>query len=135
MKVAYNNGLGDFKMANLARLQAISDIRDVDSDGDLDVIGHDLTWYENRPVGDANGDGKFDSSDLVQVFQSAEYEDDVPGNSTFQEGDWNGDGDFNSSDIVAAMQVGNYLKEAQKRIRVAFHTNGKDKNEKRALLA
>ena len=112
MKVAYNSSLGDFEMGNLAGLQAISDIRDVDGDGDLDVIGHDLTWYENRPMGDANGDGKFDSADLVQVFQSAEYEDDVPGNSTFQEGDWNGDGDFDSSDLIVAMQGGTYRHSA-----------------------
>ena len=53
--------------------------------------------------GDANGDGVFDSSDLVLVFQSAEYEDDIEDNSTFAEGDWNGDGDFTSSDIISCI--------------------------------
>ncbi|MCA9198017.1 MAG: hypothetical protein KDA87_10780, partial [Planctomycetales bacterium] len=61
-----------------------------------------------RVVGDVNRDGKFDSSDLVRVFQSADYEDDVQGNSSFDQGDWNLDGDFNSSDFVLAFQIGHY---------------------------
>ena len=108
LRVAYNDGNGDFPSTRSLGIKSIKELRDVDDDGDLDIIGHDLTWYENRPLGDANGDGLFDSSDLVQVFQSAEYEDDVLGNSTFQEGDWNGDGDFDSSDLVVAMQRGDY---------------------------
>ncbi|MCA9213464.1 MAG: lamin tail domain-containing protein, partial [Planctomycetales bacterium] len=44
-----------------------------------------------RP-GDVNGDGVFDSSDLVAVLQAGEFEDAIDGNSTFAEGDWNGDG-------------------------------------------
>ncbi|MFC1758408.1 FG-GAP-like repeat-containing protein [Planctomycetota bacterium] len=130
MNVAYNNGLGDFQMANLAQIWAISEIRDVDGDGDPDVIDHDLTWYENRPVGDANGDRRFDSSDLVKVFQAAEYEDDVPGNSTFQEGDWNGDGDFDSSDLVVAMQNGSYSDAARpKKTLAAFDGLFRDKKK------
>ena len=62
--------------------------------------------------GDSNGDGLFDSSDLILVFQAAEYEDGIAGNSTFAEGDWNGDGDFDSSDIILAFQTGMYEKEA-----------------------
>ena len=56
--------------------------------------------------GDANGDGRFSSEDLVAVFQAGEYEDGVDGNSTFAEGDWNGDGDFNSRDFVFAFIFG-----------------------------
>ena len=48
----------------------------------------------------------FDSSDLVLVFQQAEYEDDIAGNSGWEEGDWNGDGDLDSSDLIAAFQHG-----------------------------
>ena len=59
--------------------------------------------------GDANHDGVFDSADLVQVFQAAEYEDDTPGNSVWEEGDWNGDGDFTTSDLVVAFQTGGYV--------------------------
>jgi hypothetical protein len=62
--------------------------------------------------GDANHDGVFDSRDLVQVFQAAEYEDSLPGNSTWEEGDWNGDGDFGTSDLVLAFQTGGYIAAA-----------------------
>jgi hypothetical protein len=55
-------------------------------------------------VGDSNRDGFFNTKDLVDVFIAGEYEDDVPGNSTWEEGDWNGDGDFNTSDLVVAFQ-------------------------------
>ncbi|MCA9215014.1 MAG: tandem-95 repeat protein [Planctomycetales bacterium] len=59
--------------------------------------------------GDANGDGKFDSEDLVLVFTAGEYEDGIAGNSTFEEGDWNGDGDFTSSDLVFAFMTQPYI--------------------------
>ena len=58
--------------------------------------------------GDSNGDGLFNSSDLVFVFQAAEYEDGIAGNSLFEEGDWNGDGDFTTADFVFAFEFGNY---------------------------
>lgn len=61
------------------------------------------TW-----MGDVNLDGGFDSSDLVQMFQRGEYEDDIPGNSTWADGDINGDGDFTSADFVAMFDVGGY---------------------------
>jgi hypothetical protein len=67
---------------------------------------------DGRVVGDANGDGRFDASDLVKVFQTGEYEDGVPANSTFEEGDWNGDSDFDSSDLVEAFQAGTYAGSA-----------------------
>lgn len=38
-----------------------------------------------RIPGDSNGDGIFNSSDFVLVFMAGEYEDDIPGNSTFEE--------------------------------------------------
>ncbi|MCA9212033.1 MAG: lamin tail domain-containing protein, partial [Planctomycetales bacterium] len=65
-----------------------------------------------RVPGDSNGDGIFDSSDFVLVFQAGEYEDGIAGNSTFEEGDWDGDGDFTSSDFVFVFTVGNYVAEA-----------------------
>jgi ELWxxDGT repeat protein len=55
----------------------------------------------DRIPGDANGDGIFDSGDLVQVFQRAEYEDGIPTNSTFEDGGWNGDQEFDTGDLVA----------------------------------
>jgi hypothetical protein len=60
-------------------------------------------------AGDANHDGVFNSSDLTLVLQAGEYEDNLPGNSTFEEGDWNGDGDFTSADLILAIQAGTYV--------------------------
>ena len=45
---------------------------------------------------------------FVTVFAVGEYEDAVPGNSTWADGDWNGDGDFTSSDFVKAFSDGGY---------------------------
>ena len=70
-----------------------------------DIVG---THY-----GDANLDRRFNSGDLVQVFQSGEYEDAVLGNSTWSEGDWDGDGDFTTSDLVLAFTSGSYVAAAR----------------------
>jgi hypothetical protein len=70
-----------------------------------------LKWFENhanRRAGDFNSDGIFDTSDLTFVFQAGEYEDDIVGNSTFEEGDWNGDGDFTTADLVAIFVLGEF---------------------------
>ncbi|MCA9217393.1 MAG: VCBS repeat-containing protein [Planctomycetales bacterium] len=72
---------------------------------DLRFFVHEII---RSSVGDSNLDGVFDSADLVAVFSSAEYEDNIAGNSTWAEGDWNGDGDFDTSDLVWAFQVGVY---------------------------
>jgi hypothetical protein len=87
----------------------------LDGDGDIDVLSasHNdakFAWYENLlpHPGDANRDGRFNSTDLVQVFQAGEYEDGIAGNSTWEEGDWNGDKEFDSSDLVAAFEQGLY---------------------------
>ena len=66
-----------------------------------------------RIVGDSNGDGIFNSSDLVLVFAAAEYEDDIENNSTFETGDWDGDGDFTTSDFVFAFRAGRYSAAAK----------------------
>ena len=60
--------------------------------------------------GDSNGDGIFNNSDLILVFQAGEYEDGIAGNSTFQEGDWNGDGEFDSGDLVFVFEAGTYTE-------------------------
>ena len=75
------------------------------SSADLDTWVRDLrqTYF-----GDANLDGIFASSDLVNVFTAGEYEDDVALNSTWATGDWNADGEFTSSDIVKAFEDGGY---------------------------
>jgi hypothetical protein len=58
--------------------------------------------------GDANGDGVFDSADLVQVFQAGRYEASPAQPVTFAEGDWNLDGRFSSRDLVMAFQAGSF---------------------------
>lgn len=85
---------------------------DVNSDGSVDqadrtVWVNDLrsTWF-----GDSNLDGEFGSGDLVTVFNAAEYEDEIPMNSTWSTGDWNGDGDFDTSDLVVAFTAAGYEK-------------------------
>jgi hypothetical protein len=67
---------------------------------------------ESSLPGDSNRDGKFNSQDLVLVFQAGEYEDETVGNSTWEEGDWNADRDFNTTDLVLAFQYGRYSAEA-----------------------
>jgi hypothetical protein len=100
------------------------EIRNV-ADNDLDAWNQAAAWTASTiaggspgrhpshgVVGDSNGDGRFNSSDLVSVFIAGKYEDDIPGNATFSEGDWNGDGDFTTRDLVYAFQFGNYLPNA-----------------------
>ena len=58
--------------------------------------------------GDANLDGKFDTSDIVQIFKAAEFEDGIAGNSTWFEGDFNADGDFDAKDLELALRLGKY---------------------------
>ena len=70
----------------------------------------------NTLPGDANLDGVFNSSDLVQVFQRGTYEAGVAGNSSWADGDWNCDGEFSSGDLVAAFQAGGYRVNAVRRV-------------------
>jgi hypothetical protein len=77
--------------------------------GDRDVWVHTLAEMH---YGDANLDGQFDSYDLVLIFQSGEYEDQVIANSTWATGDWSGDREFSSQDLVLALQDGGYTRQA-----------------------
>jgi hypothetical protein len=77
--------------------------------------------------GDWNGDGDFDSHDMVmafqadhvddrrfdwlgldELFQAGKNEDSIRDNSILEEGDWNGDGDFDSGDLVLAFQKSDF---------------------------
>ena len=69
------------------------------------------TWF-----GDANLDGKFNTGDLVAVFQSGQYEDTSVRNSGWATGDWDGDGDFTSSDLVIAFGDGGYEQGPRPRL-------------------
>ena len=60
----------------------------------------------NSSLGDANLDGRFNSSDLVQVLSAGKY--DAPLDSTWSEGDWNCDRRFTTHDFVVALSHGGY---------------------------
>ncbi len=62
--------------------------------------------------GDANLDGRFNSSDLLQVFVAGQYEDSHLNNADWATGDWDCDGEFTSSDLVAALRHGTYTPNA-----------------------
>lgn len=78
----------------------------VDDQGRNPANRASTSWSMNP--GDANRDGLFSSSDLVQVFVMGEYEDASTNNSIWSDGDWNLDGEFTSADLVIAFQSGGY---------------------------
>ena len=85
---------------------------DLNGDGIVDLADRDLLLaMMGSTMGDANLDGIFNSSDLVDVLIAGEYEDDIQGNSGWAEGDWNCDGDFNTQDFVAALERGTYTSD------------------------
>ncbi len=89
--------------------------QDVDCDGYTNVeefLNRTIPVADPPLIGDSNGDGVFDSGDLVKVLQADKYDDGIDGNATFEEGDWNQDGDFDSSDLVLAFQSGHYVAAA-----------------------
>ena len=81
---------------------------DVDQSGIIDSQDQ-IRWVKDLKqtwFGDANLDLEFNSSDMVQVFQSGLYENiEYAG---WSDGDWNGDGLFSSADLVTAFQDGGY---------------------------
>ncbi|MFC1758304.1 hypothetical protein ACFL2H_05995 [Planctomycetota bacterium] len=109
----YDESFDTFDLAILANdLGSSEPRRDLNKDSvvdskDRDHWVHDIakTYY-----GDANLDGEFNTADLVSIFNAAQYEDDIVGNSTWETGDWNLDGDFTTADLVLAFQDGGYEK-------------------------
>lgn len=85
---------------------------DLDESGDTNF--EDLRFMIDQVIrsyfGDANLDGEFNTSDFILVFQENEYEDGIPGNSTWSTGDWNGNGDFETGDFILAFQSDGYEK-------------------------
>ncbi len=79
-------------------------------DGDRDemVFGVLQTTY-----GDTDLNGIFNSEDFIRVFVIGQYEDEIPGNSSWSSGDWNADGDFTTDDVVLSFQAGGYVAEAR----------------------
>ncbi len=83
---------------------------DLNDDGTLDSSDVRV-WVEDLKgtwLGDANLDGEFNSSDLVQIFENGQYEDGIALNSTWATGDWNADAEFDSGDLVFAFAGGGY---------------------------
>jgi hypothetical protein len=81
---------------------------DVNHDGTVNEHDRRL-WVaalNHTYFGDANLDGQFDSTDLVEVLASGTYEADV--DSSWATGDFDGDRRTNSSDLVIALADGGY---------------------------
>jgi hypothetical protein len=76
---------------------------------DQQVWVHDLkkTWY-----GDANLNGEFNATDLMQVLEAGRYE--TQAYAGWAEGDWNGDGVFDTGDLVKALDGGGYEQGPRK---------------------
>ncbi len=103
---------GDVDLFCAAMRSAEPDRRfDFTGDGVVDESDRDqfILRMLDSTYGDANLDGMFNSSDLVQVFVQGEYEDGMDNNSGWADGDWDCDGEFSTSDLVLAFQSGNYL--------------------------
>ena len=61
-----------------------------------------------RPLhaGDANGDGEFNTDDIILVLAGNKFESNQP--ATWQQGDFNRDGVFGTRDIIEALALGEY---------------------------
>jgi hypothetical protein len=79
-----------------------------DSQVDQDDLLYLVEDLLGTSIGDANLDGRFDSSDLVVVFQAGVYESGQPGSADWFTGDWTCDGFFDTSDLVFAFARGDY---------------------------
>lgn len=82
---------------------------DFDMDGDVDLLSPSFSWWENRPTGDSNGDGVFNSRDIVAAFQSGKYGESKF--ATFEQGDWNHDGFFDLADLEFAFHGGHFQSD------------------------
>jgi hypothetical protein len=101
----------DLDTLTLATFATVPDQRfDLNLDSQVDQRDREFWILDLKQtyIGDSNLDGEFNTSDLVQVLQRGEYEDDLEGNSLWSDGDWNGDLEFNTSDLVYALQSGGY---------------------------
>ena len=89
-------------------------IFDFNRDGAVDLLDHEFIIGDilNTSIGDANLDGRFDSTDFVEIFVAGQYEDDETRNSGWATGDWNCDGEFDSGDLVAAFVAGSFVAES-----------------------
>jgi hypothetical protein len=98
-----------------------TDAFDLNKDGTLDQADVDELVLNRlgTTYGDVNLDGAFNSTDLVLLFQTRQYEDLFSDNSSWTSGDWNCDGDFTTRDFVLAFMAGGYSGEVPATIRLA----------------
>jgi hypothetical protein len=84
---------------------------DLNGDKSLDTRDHEVLIDDvmDLEYGDANLDGRFDSSDLQKVFAAGRFELDE--DATWETGDWNCDGRFDTADLVVAFQQGMYRRD------------------------
>jgi uncharacterized repeat protein (TIGR03803 family) len=81
---------------------------DVDGDGWITTADH-MSWVKDLRrtwIGDANLDGEFNSTDLIDALAAGTYEMDVA--AGWASGDFNADWRFNSSDLIDALADGGY---------------------------
>ena len=108
-RIWFNDGQGSFTESGQILIGARGfsvPLGDLDGDGDLDAflanVGASQVWLNQALPGDANGDGRFDRLDIVQVLQRGKFmTEEFAG---WQDGDWNLDGRFDQQDLVAALQ-------------------------------
>ncbi|MCA9149357.1 MAG: VWA domain-containing protein [Planctomycetales bacterium] len=117
--------------------QSIPGNGDLDGNGqvDFDDVVYLVTKILGTTFGDANLDKVFSPSDLIQVFAAGEYEDNIPGNSTWATGDWDCDGEFGTSDLIIAFQYGGYNPLAARPLSVVAATDAAASVERRDVLA
>ena len=83
---------------------------DLDLNGVVDAADRlALVALAEKPIGDANFDGVFDSSDLVQIMKHGGFER-SEADATWATGDFDGDGHFSTSDLVLAFKGGAYVR-------------------------
>ncbi|MCA9200557.1 MAG: peptidylprolyl isomerase, partial [Planctomycetales bacterium] len=87
---------------------------DLNNDGRLDrydIAEFTEIAFQTGP-GDADLNGTFATTDLINMMKAGEYEDSLNGNSTWLTGDFNCDGEFDSTDLIFAFQLGQFVEEA-----------------------
>ena len=114
--------LGDFDGDNLLTVNDINLLTAesiaMTNDPKFDLNGDDVVDDADRTVwvkdlkktyfGDANLDGEFNTTDLVDIFQAGKFELDQ--DADWSQGDWTGENRFNTSDLVKAFQDGGFEK-------------------------
>jgi hypothetical protein len=70
---------------------------------DLEIMVHDIA---NTYFGDANCDGEFNTTDLIEVLAAGLYETGTP--AVWSTGDFDADGFFGTGDLILALADGGY---------------------------